>query len=359
MIKCNTLTINNQTYSNRELKLLSEERTGNKNTPAWEKAIYKFILNWLNYSDTIVQYSSGTTGRSKMINLLKSSMIRSAENTCRYFNLRKGQTAALCLPVNYIAGKMMVVRSIVGGLNLCLIEPAGTPDFSQIDAIDFCAMVPLQVINVFHNLDKHPPIKKLIIGGGEILADLEKLLESSPVEAYATYGMAETCSHIAVRRLNSQNFQTDYHVFPGITIGIDNRDCLFIKADYLPEIIITNDLVKLTSPSSFKWQGRYDNLISSGGIKIAPEEVEAIIRNKIGLDCAIIGVPDKKLGQRLLMVTEKIDVQNRIQSIRSKLEKLLPSKLLPKEILSIEKFPRNKAFKLDRKKLTDMFYTRS
>jgi O-succinylbenzoic acid--CoA ligase len=358
MMKCNTFTINNQTYSTKELKLFSKEKTGNKNTPAWEKAIYKFLLNWLNDSDTIVQYSSGTTGKSKKLYLLKSSLIRSAENTCRYFNLRKRHTAALCLPVNYIAGKMMIVRCIVAGLNLILIEPAGKPDFSGSDAIDFCAMVPLQVINVFNNPDKPPPIKKLIIGGGEIITDMEKLLKNQPVEAYATYGMAETCSHIAVRRLNGLNYQMDYHAIPGITLGIDARDCLTVKTDYLPDIIITNDLVELISPTSFRWLGRYDNLINSGGIKIAPEEVEAIIRRKMGLECVFLGLPDTKLGQRLIMVAEKIDNPVRISFIQSKLEKLLPHKLQPKEIIWIEKFPRNKAFKLDRKKITDMVYSK-
>ena len=283
------LNINKKSFTRAELLTYSKSKTVDEKTPSWEKAVYQFILNWFNDSETILQFSSGTTGKSKELHLSKQSMIRSAENTCTYFDLKRGQTAVLCLPVDYIAGKMMMIRCIVGGLNLQLIEPKGQPDLSGIGSVDFIAMVPLQVLNTLGQNENIPVIKKLIVGGAEIHADLEKKLSQLPIEAYATYGMAETCSHIAVRRINGMNAEPFYRALPGIKLDIDERNCLVIETQYLPGRIITNDMVELTGNNSFRWVGRYDNIINSGGIKIVPEELEAEIRAGTGLECAEIG----------------------------------------------------------------------
>jgi O-succinylbenzoic acid--CoA ligase len=212
-------------------------------------------------------------------------------------------------------------------------------------------MVPLQVMNTLNKSTDLPRIKKLIVGGAEISTDLEKLLQKLLFEVYATYGMSETCSHVAVRRLNGPDHQMDYHALPGITLARDDRDCLVIKADYLPDTIVTNDLVEFTSSVSFKWLGRYDNLINSGGIKIVPEEVEAIVAEKMGLECAVIGLPDEKLGHKLVFVFEKKRTSFPLPELKTFLEKQLPRHIKPKEIILVEKFPRNNSLKIDRIKI--------
>jgi O-succinylbenzoic acid--CoA ligase len=350
------LTINNQCLSAEELITAADLKTGDENTPHWERAVYAFIRQWLDKSLEIVQYSSGTTGKSKKIVLQKQSMIRSAENTCRFFNLVKGETAVLCLPIEFIAGKMMVVRCITGGLNLQLVEPRSRPEINGIPAVSFCAMVPLQVMNIISAGGMFPPVQNLIIGGAEISRELESRLKDIPVQIFATYGMAETCSHIAVRRINGPDPDAYYQAFPGIELATDERNCLVIKAGYLPETIVTNDEVLLEGNGRFRWIGRYDNLINSGGIKIVPEEVESAMADTTGLECALIGLPDTKLGKRLIFVAEKNKYHNEESKIRSELQKLLPPAVLPKEIMWVDKFPRNRSFKLDRQKLTSMVY---
>ena len=345
------LTINNKSFTREELLIYSKSKAGDEKTPSWDKAVYQFILNWFDDSETIVQFSSGTTGKSKELHLSKQSMIRSAENTCTFFDLKKGQTAVLCLPVDFIAGKMMIIRCIAGGLNLQLIDPKGNPDLSGVGPIDFIAMVPHQVQNTLLSVEGIPAIKKLIIGGAEIHADLERKLSQHPGEIYATYGMAETCSHVAVRRINGQNAQLFYRALPGIKLDIDDRNCLVIDAQYLPGRIITNDIVELSGNNSFRWIGRYDNLINLGGIKIVPEELEAGITAETGLECAVVALPDKLRGQKLILIFERGKFPSEEQSFKIINSNKLFRHLQAKDFIYVDKFPRNNSLKIDRREL--------
>jgi o-succinylbenzoate---CoA ligase len=348
------VSINHQSFSFSSLTEFSAWKTGDDDTPLWEKAVYQFIQEWLKDDPGLVQYSSGTTGKSKKIVLTKQSMIRSAENTCRYFDLNQGQTALLCLPMDYIAGKMMVVRSLVARLNLQLIEPRSIPDLTGLDRVDFAAMVPLQVRNILTPEGNFTNLHKLIIGGAEITPELENLTRKIPTEVYATYGMAETCSHIAVRRINGPAPEPYFHPMPGIELETDERGCLIIKADYLPSPVFTNDQVQLADNGSFRWISRYDNLINSGGVKIVPEEVESAMAVKTGLTCALIGIPDRKLGQRLIFMAERNDLSAPDLKVLYELQKLIPPKLHIGEIIWIDEFPRNQAMKIDRQKLAKL-----
>jgi O-succinylbenzoic acid--CoA ligase len=349
-----SLIFNHQRYAGKELEQFSKNKILDDGIPAWEKDIFRFILNWLDDSDSIIQYSSGTTGQSRKIHLPKISMIRSAENTCKFFDLTGGTTAVLCLPVKYIAGKMMVVRSMVANMNLLVTEPKSLPDFSGIDSADFCAMVPLQVFNVVKNRESPVPVRRLLIGGAEITPGLIQLVQPFASEVFAGFGMAETCSHVALRRLNGHDRQEDYHALSGISLTSDERGCLVIMAEYLPQKIITNDLVQFTGPSSFIWLGRYDNLINSGGIKIVPEEVEAAVMAKAGLECTVVGLPDERFGQELVMVLEKDKAPDDISQLKNNLKSLLPAHWLPKKVFRVGKLPRNDSFKIDRKRLSEL-----
>jgi O-succinylbenzoic acid--CoA ligase len=324
---------------------------GDISVPQWEKNVYQFISELLNDEKYIIQHSSGTTGVSKKIQLTKQSMIHSAENTCKYFDLKFGQSALLCLPIDYIAGKMMIVRALVEGLNLYMTEPTSMPDLSKFGKIDFCSMVPLQAYNSLNSIETLRNIRRLIIGGAEIRPELEVMLRDLPNEVYATYGMAETCSHVAIRRLSGIEYERYYNALPGVRFSIDNRDCLIINTNYLDDEVTTNDIVDLIDSYTFRWIGRYDNIINSGGIKIVPEEIEAVISKTTGLDCAVIGLPDIKLGQKMILVLEKGGSEITPEEIKSSLREELPKRLQPKEIVFVDQIPRNSSFKVDRKKL--------
>jgi O-succinylbenzoic acid--CoA ligase len=348
------MIIHGRTFNPKELLAYSSDNIVSANTNPWEKEVFRFIINWLSDSDFIVQFSSGTTGKPKEIRLPKLSMIKSARITCKYLKIYQGDTALLCMPVEYVAGKMMIVRSLACGLNLLMTEPKSVPDIHISPRIDFCAMVPLQVSNLLMCNNDLSPIKNLLIGGAEINHDLEMQLRKVSTAVYATYGMAETSSHIAMKKLNLPDQQQSFMTLPGVRISKDSRGCLVINASYLPATVVSNDLVELTGSGSFNWLGRYDNLINSGGAKIVPEEVETLVMEKTMLECVALGLPDKKLGQKLVFAFEKDEVPDSFSTLKSDLENYLPRRWKPKELITVDKFPRNDALKIDRLKLTEM-----
>ncbi len=344
------LTLDDQYFTKAELIQFCESEIITGSAPDWKLDVYRFILDFFSEPTTIQQQTSGTTGAKKTIELSKIAMLTSAQNTINFFQLKKSDLAVLCLPVQYIAGKMMVVRSLLAGLNLKLIQPTGTPNFVGIENIDFCAMVPMQA---WHLLEKKlwPNIKTLILGGAETGSELLAQLQQIETQVFETYGMAETSSHVALKKLNGRDAENTFTALPDVQLSTDERDCLVIKATYLPYKIITNDRVEMLSPNKFKWLGRFDNVINSGGIKIQPETLEKQFEDILQKTCTVLGFADELLGQRMVLVVETFE---KISS-EEILEKLAPHfdrKLLPKAVFFIAEFPRNKSFKIDRKALS-------
>jgi O-succinylbenzoic acid--CoA ligase len=311
------------------------------------------MLDFLDPYDHIVQESSGTTGIPKEIHLSKSSMIRSALQTAKKFKLEKGHTALLCLSTDYIAGKMMIVRALVTGMDLVWIEPSGCPAVSCKETYDLCAMVPLQVYNLIGKERSLSSIKNLLIGGSEVSPELENRVKKVPSRIYETFGMAETCSHIAIRRINGPSTSPWFTAMPGIKISADPRDCLVIEASFLTDRVITNDVVEIIKKNRFLWKGRIDNLINSGGIKISPEHLEKMIVEILGHESYVVGIHDKKLGQKLVMVTTHPYSSGEKKAMLDALRDKLPSHHIPAEIIVLNSFPRNRSLKIDRARLCE------
>jgi O-succinylbenzoic acid--CoA ligase len=350
--KIKGLTLNGRFFPPNELVEFCKEEIGLKIIPDWQLDIFRFILDYLSEAEFILQQTSGSTGTPKTIQLSKLAMLKSAENTVSFFNLKRNQKAVLCLPVKYIAGKMMVVRAFLAQMNLILIEPAVKPDFSNLGKIDFCAMVPMQAANLLEK-NKWPELKTLILGGAETSLHLTKKIQRLETEVYETYGMAETCSHIALKRINGANPQQVFTTLPGIKISKDERDCLMIDVPFLEEKIITNDCVELVSDNKFRWLGRFDNVINSGGLKIQSEILEKKIEEILQKPCVILSEPDEILGQKVVLIVETAEPEDSNQ-ILLKLAPFFDKKLLPKSVKFIKELPRNKSFKIDRVELKGM-----
>jgi O-succinylbenzoic acid--CoA ligase len=345
--------------SAEELPLFCRQKMGKTVLPPWEKKIMNFIVDFLDPADHIVQESSGTTGMSKEIRLSKSSMIHSALQTAKKFRLEKKHTALLCLPTDYIAGKMMIVRALVTGMDLIWIEPSACPAVHGSKAFDLCAMVPLQVYNLIGKGKSFSCIKNLLIGGSELSPELENHLKKVPAHIYETFGMAETCSHIAIRRINGPGARPWFTAMPGIKISADPRGCLVIEAPFLTDRVITNDVVEIIRKNRFLWKGRIDNLINSGGIKINPEHLEKMIVEILGYESYLVGVPDKKLGQKLVMVTTHPCSPGEKKTMLDALRDRLPPHHLPAEIIVFHSLPRNRSLKIDRARLHEETVTLS
>lgn len=264
----------------------------------FEKPVGDFLLDWFDQNDFIEMHTSGSTGIPKTIRVKKQAMVNSALATGNFFDLAPGDKVLHCLPVKFVAGKMMFVRGFLLGLDMDFVAPSSHPLKNNETVYDFSAMVPLQAHNslsVLHN------VKKLIVGGAKISRSLEKELLELPIQAYETYGMTETVSHIAAKKVGDSVFT----VLPNVRISQDERSCLVINApDISDEIIITNDLVDLISDTAFIWNGRIDNVINSGGIKLIPEQIEQKLSQLIHRRFFVTSTADEDLGEKLILVIE-------------------------------------------------------
>jgi O-succinylbenzoic acid--CoA ligase len=321
----------------------------------FEKKIKQFVEEWFSDSTTVKVQTSGSTGVPKVFDIEKKKMINSAEMTCDFLRLKEGNTALICLPVEYISGKMMVVRSIIRKLKLIIVDPSTNPLENINDEVDFCAMTPLQVEN---SLNKLYLIKNLIIGGAAISENLKAKLNDYRSEIrnsgriFETYGMSETLSHIGLKQILPE--AEDYFtVFENISISTDEKGCLKIFAPNLnSEILQTNDLVEIKNENQFRFLGRIDNVINSGGAKIFPEQLEALVKKEIPNEVVFLGINDERLGQKLVLIIEgeKSEVlTGKVSSIS--FEKNFHK---PKEIIFIEKIPRTPNGKVNRIELKNI-----
>jgi len=324
---------------------------------------YAFLKDWCNDDDSVIVHTSGSTGLPKNIRVVKQHMINSAQNTIRFFQLYPGSKVLLNLSANFIAGKMMWVRALTGGWDLDVIPPENKFIAQKLanSSYDFGAMVPLQV---YQNLNAVHKIKKLIIGGGAISPELEQKLWRLPNEIYATYGMTETLTHIAVKPVNEkamQNFYQhneridSYRIFPGIHIKTDRRGCLVIDAPQLNnEKVITNDLVEIIDAKHFRWLGRYDNIINTGGVKLIPEQIEQKIKLLIAKPFFIGALPDDKLGQKVVLFIEGLIDKD---ILKNNISQILSGYEIPKEIFCLDTFVRTDTGKIKRFAVIHNFYS--
>ncbi len=345
-----SLLINGFNYTNDAL-LEGAWIKNDTTATAWQKSLHKFITDWINEEDFVTVQTSGSTGKPKKIKLSKERMMNSAFMTGKYFDFKSGQKALLCLPCDYIAGKMMVVRAMMWGLDLQLVPPKGNPMAAINRPIDFAAMIPLQVATIFEeNSDKFSLIKKLIIGGGKVDAQLNEKLELISTQCYATYGMTETITHVAIKKLNGPHQTAYFEALSNINLSTDKRGCLKIDAPKLSEkIIITNDIVDLKNEQQFEWLGRFDNVINTGGIKVFPEKIEAILEKIIPYRFFITSIPDKKLENKVILIIESKEwITKKINALKLDLKQVLSKFEQPKVIYFVDEFEETPTKKIQR-----------
>ncbi len=327
----------------------------------YEQEVGNFLLDWLNAKDHIIVQTSGSTSKPKEIKIYKQQMINSARATGAFFKLEPGTTALLCLPTAYIAGKMMLVRAMILGWKIDLVPPKTNPLDTLYKQYDFCAMIPLQLDNSINRLHL---VKKLIVGGGVVSENLRELVQGIKTKIYETYGMTETVTHIAARRINPKKKKDKkeagfFKALPNISLSIDQRNCLVIKAPQLnDETIVTNDVVELKTYKKFLWKGRYDNVINSGGIKLYPEEIETKLQLLIDERFFITSLPDNALGNRVVLVVEgdyDLTIKETLEKAIRHLE-ILSKYEIPKEIYFLPQFVETDTGKIQRNKTLELIH---
>jgi o-succinylbenzoate---CoA ligase len=351
----NQLTINGTKFNRRSLITMANDKLSQSHLPAWEHDLFNAILSWLDDSEVVTLTSSGSTGTPKNFELQKAKMIQSALRTGQVLNLNAGDSALQALPVSFIAGYMMVVRSFVLNLDLIAVQTTSNP-LNGIDrSFDFAAMTPMQVfgtLNAENGSDKIQSIEKLIIGGGSISRELQEQLAGFHNQIWATYGMTETLTHVALKRISRHESSAFFNALPGVRFQKDDRGCLIIYDEVTSnDGIITNDLVNLISETSFEFIGRFDHVINSGGLKISPELIEnAIAPFMMNRRFVVSDTKDSRLGQKIVLVVEgeESDTLNAL-----KLNEIpgLKRYEVPRQIIYLDSFPQTENGKIIREQV--------
>ena len=306
----------------------------------------EFLAEWHNDSPTVLVHTSGSTGKPKPMLVEKRRMEASARITCQFLGVKSGGTALLCMSLDYIAGKMMVVRALTCGLKLIMVKPCGCPSWE--DNVDFAAMVPMQVYNLLQTTEGRKrlmDVKHLIIGGGAIDEAMACELKTFPNAVWSTYGMTETLSHVALRRLSGAEASEWYLPFEGVTLSLTDEGCLVIDAPAVHDgPLVTNDIAEL-SENGFHILGRKDNVICSGGIKIQIEEVERMLRPHVSAPFMITKCVDQKFGEQVVLLTESqgMDVMKDV------CHRVLPKYWQPRSYVHVDLLPMTETGKPARK----------
>lgn len=350
-----SLVLNGRQLSGKELKHVADKMSSSGSVPAWEQDLGRFLVQWLSDPETITVQTSGSTGSPKPIQIAKRAMVASALATDVALQASHCPDALLCLSPNYIAGMMMVVRAMTYGQNLVTVKPDGHPFRNLAEGVEpgFAAMVPAQVFNSLqddHFRERFMKIRKLIIGGGEIAHALEELLKDYPGEIYATYGMTETITHIALRRINGSASEEYFSTLTGVTVDLDERGCLIIKASHISkDPIVTNDLAELADEQHFRWLGRYDHVINRGGQKIIPEQMEKILAPFISQRFYLVGQPDDKFGRVPVLFIESDPWPDfQMSGLQTAIHELLPHYARPVRIYFRSRFEETTSGKVKR-----------
>ena len=302
-----------------------------------------FLFEWDSDSEVITTHTSGSTGSPKQIKLPKNGLCYSARNTIQFFNLNENSQALLCLPLNTIGGKMMIIRAIESKMNLLIDKSSSNPLRDRDENFDFIAVTPMQLTNILkESLDQVSQIKSILVGGAPMSEQVISQLSSEKITVFHGYGMTETASHVAIKKVG---FDSDvfYTAMPGIYFSYGESQTLKIHYPALQEEpIVTTDLVELVDEQRFKWLGRNDFTVNSGGVKIQVEEIENQLTKFIEHPFFVFGIPDEYLGEKLILC-----IESSTKNIQFDFDFLGIKK--PREVFFLDNFVYTESQKIDRK----------
>ena len=343
-----TILIEGIPYSNWEIEMVR------MNIPpadhrSFRQEVFSFLSEWFDSKSQIPVHTSGSTGQPKELWVEKENMMESACLTCSFLGLQENDSALLCMPLKYIAGKMVIVRALVAGLDLWPVTPCGHPLKELKKAPVFAAMIPMQVFNSLQVPEEKAilrQIKHLIIGGGAIDTRLAEELKDFPHAVWSTYGMTETLSHIALRRLNGPDASDWYTPFDEVTVRLSREDTLIIHAPRIcKDKLVTNDIAEINGHMQFRILGRKDNIINSGGVKIQIEQVETLLKKHLPQPFLITSAPDEKFGEIVVLLAEGELPEDHLRTI---CEHTLPEYWRPRRIVPVYRIPLTETGKPDR-----------
>lgn len=343
------IKLNGVTYTPSTIAHFASTATDDKSEAMYHEVI-DFLNQWYDDNDVVMVRTSGSTGVPKLLAVKKIHMYNSARLTCSFFSIEEHSNALLCMPAHYIAGKMMLVRAMVSRCNLWVIAPCGNPFKSFSKPLDFLPIVPLQLFNTLQHeeeVERLLKVSKIMIGGGAIDSEIEKQLNGLTNEFYSSYGMTETVSHIAIRRLNGKGKSEWYTPLPQVEVSktIDGGLCVHAPL-VCDKKLMTNDIIELMSDGRFRIIGRMDNIINSGGVKLQIELIETKLKSFIKLPFAITYRSDARLGSAVTLLIANSD-STKVPTLEQ-LKQQLPPYEVPQSIYLVDKIPTTETGKTKR-----------
>lgn len=326
--------------------------------PEWLYEVQNFVQKWVNNDAFFEQQTSGSTGTPKTIRLTKKQMEASAQATIKALNIPQKASALLCINPAYIGGKMMIVRAMLGEWNLELVAPTSNPvNDCSLKHYDFAAFVPLQMKQLATSKSGLAFLHRIdcaIIGGAPVDSSLLQQLQQSSCICYSTYGMTETVSHVALKQLNGAEKSDFFNVIGNNEVKCDERDCLRVRGSVTNnEWIQTNDVIEVVQ-GGFKWIGRSDFVVNSGGVKIQIEETEQTLNKLLGLttsdELMLWKAPDQTLGEVLIAIVNSKTLMTKVMDMEQTLKEKLPKYHFPRRWYISKNFYKTDSGKLDRKK---------
>ena len=324
------------------------------------KSAYDFARAWLRGESEFLLHTSGSTGVPKPLWVQRNQMEASARMTGTTLDLPAGTRALVCLNTGYIAGRMMLVRALVLDWQMVVVEPVANPlalvETEQ--SFDFVAMVPLQLTACLQENATRPKVEhcgKVLLGGAPISLALETEIQKLAIPVYQSYGMTETVSHVAIRRVNGPERTESYQMLGGIEFGLDARECLWVRGAITNfETIQTNDFVTLEKGGTFRWLGRADSVINSGGIKIQLDSLdrvgeELMAEMQLSNNFFHWHEPDEKLGQKLVLFIEKKPSVVNVKELLAKFATRVNLYEVPKAVYFVDTFIPTATAKIDKK----------
>lgn len=316
-------------------------------TSVFEMEVFRFCSEWNEGKAEFQFHSSGSTGVPKSIVLTRTQLISSAQLTGQWLSLAPRDVALMALPVQYIAGAMVLVRALVLDLDVLLVDPCQNP-LEQVQdlSIQLASFVPTQWATILNSNIHVQAIfskaKGVLIGGASLDTNLEKATVALDLPIYHTYGMTETVSHVAYRDLHEES--PYFHCLPGVEIQLNTQGCLMVQGPMTAEQWIeTNDLVHMVDEYTFEFVGRADRVINSGGKKIFPDLVENWVRRFYGQkkwkgEILLVGLPDSFYGQKAVLFTTMDLSEEEKNQLIDFLKEHLASEDCPKAIVFRPRF---------------------
>jgi len=321
--------------------------------PEWEREYLAFLREWGSGVDQFTFFTSGSTGTPAPIAFTRGQLEASARLTASVFGCGIGASALLCLPGKYIAGKMMLARTVVNGWNLIWEKPSSLPFGGQLPAADFIAVTPMQLRHLLaHSPEALLPVCRVLVGGAPVSDRLREQCRYLPVRVTETYGMTETLTHIALRELSGPEASEWFSPLPGVQVGEDERGCLAVRPQHLgPLEFTTSDVVEWNQEGGFRILGRADFLINTGGVKVFPEQVERKLAHLQERSFYITSVPDEELGQQVVLCVEGENPgYHEAEALLSAAAGVLDLYERPRKVLFVPMFERTASGKIIRKK---------